>query len=420
MSHFAFAVVPVSEAQPCGPDLEGDAGFETLLTVAEGKLPASFFEFRKNDFDLAAELQPVTSLLKQSRDLRLLVIGAKFAALAGNLAIFCDAILAMTELLQNRWETVHPAGSETAIRHREAHLSSLDDAPTVIIPLQYAMLVTDRRHGALSYRSQLVASKAIAARKGEPVLDEATVRDALLRAEDFDGLKAILQALVKAETALKEIRALFIEKAGHETTPAFEKLLPLLAAIAAFLTGVLKERDPTLVPSAAPEAAEAAAEPADAGSDAPSSAAAISSTAEATAALTSIAAYFAQNEPSSPAAMLVRQARQLVGKSFIEAMVILNPALAEKASIKIGGETPLALTSAQMKVLSEQATAPTGAAPAPEPLAIATRGSADAYMAAVEKYFQKSEPSSPIPMLLRRARSYSGKDFSELMKEMLG
>ncbi len=418
MSHFAFAVAPVSEAQPCGPDLEGDAGFETFMTVAEGKLPASFFEFRKNDFDLAAELLPVTGLLKQSRDLRLLVVAAKFAALAGNLIIFCDAILAMTELLQNRWEQVHPAGSETAIRHREAHLSSLDDAPTVIVPLQYAVLVTDRRHGAVSYRSQLVAGKTIAARKGEAVLDEALVRDALLKAEDFDGLKATLQALVKAEAALKQIRSLFIEHAGHETTPAFEKLLPLLAAIATFLTGVLKERDPALVPSAAPEVAEAGSETADAGSEAPSAAIAITSTGEATAALTAIAAYFNQNEPSNPAAMLVRQARHLVGKSFIEAMVILNPALAEKASIKIGGETPLALTSAQMKALSEQgaAQAPT----APEPPAITTRGSADAYMAAIERYFQKSEPSSPIPMLLRRARSYSGKDFSELMKEMLG
>lgn len=420
MSYFAFALAPVSGEQPCGPDLEGDAGFETLVTVAEGKLPASFFEFKRNDFDLAAELQPVTALLKQSRDLRLLVVAAKFAALAGNISIFCDAILAMTELLQNHWEHVHPAGSETAIRHREAHLSSLDDAPTVIVPLQYAVLVTDRRHGAVSYRSQLVASKAIAARKGEAVLDEGQVREALLKADDFDGIKAVLQLLAAAEAALKQIRALFIEHAGHETTPAFEKLLPLITAIATFLTNVLKERDPSLLPDTAPATAETGAETATIGSDAHPSAIVINATGEASAALTAIAAYFNQNEPSNPAAMLVRQAWQLVGKSFIDAMVILNPALAEKASIKIGGATPLALTSGQMKALSEQAAAPTAVTPPPDPPVIATRGSADAYMAAVESYFQKSEPSSPIPMLLRRARSYSGKDFSELMKDMLG
>ena len=107
------------------------------------------------------------------------------------------------------------------------------------------------------------------------------------------------------------------------------------------------------------------------------------------------------------------------GETGIEAMVILNPAMAEKASIKMGGETPLTLTSAQMKSLSEPAAAPASSAPTDPPV-IATRASADACMAEVERYFQKREPSSPIPMLLRRARSYSGKDFSELMKEMLG
>ena len=58
--------------------------------------------------------------------------------------------------------------------------------------------------------------------------------------------------------------------------------------------------------------------------------------ADAAAALAAAAAYFSRNEPSSPALLLVRQAEQLVGKSFLELIRILVPAHAEQAKVQIG------------------------------------------------------------------------------------
>jgi type VI secretion system protein ImpA len=78
----------------------------------------------------------------------------------------------------------------------------------------------------------------------------------------------------------------------------------------------------------------------------------------------------------------------------------------------------LTLSSAQMKALAQQAssTAAQAEGPAPE---ISERAAAIACMESIETFFLRKEPSSPIPLLLGRARSCSGKDFASLMREML-
>ena len=60
------------------------------------------------------------------------------------------------------------------------------------------------------------------------------------------------------------------------------------------------------------------------------------SLAEARDALAAIADYYSRLEPSSPTLPLVRQAHQLIGKSFIEVMSILVPTQMEKAAFQIG------------------------------------------------------------------------------------
>jgi type VI secretion system protein ImpA len=40
-------------------------------------------------------------------------------------------------------------------------------------------------------------------------------------------------------------------------------------------------------------------------------------------------------------------------------------------------------------------------------------------MEIVEQYYRKQEPSSPIPLLLQRARVFVDRDFSALLKDVL-
>lgn len=425
MGYFDLVDTPLAGAEPCGPDLEGDNEFEAILESVAGKLPASYFDFINPDkaldlkpgFNLKDELAPLLGLLKKTHDLRILVAAARMCILGGDFIGFGDAISAMSRLLSGRWADAHPHATEDGdVSIRESHLSLLTDRATVIFPLQFAPLDVTKRFGAVSFRAQLVASKAISPRAKETVLDEAAIRDALLRSDNFETIKAKCAGLSAIDADLKQIRTAFIENAGYERAPDFGELLKTVTPIREFLQGIIEEREP---PAAAEPAAEEQAPGDDTGPAAPPrGVVALQSMAEAEAALAAIEAYFSGTEPSNPAGLLVRQAQQLIGKSFIETMLIISPALAEKAVIKIGVDVALTITAAQMKALAQQGAKPPAAAAAARPT-IASRGEAIAWMEAVEKHFQRNEPSSPVPLLLARARTYTGKDFAMLMKEML-
>jgi type VI secretion system protein ImpA len=424
MGYFDVIDAPVTEVEPCGADLEGSNEFEFALEGVASRLPRSYFDFinpekqldLKPGFDLKDELAPLLGLLKKTRDIRLLVAAARLCILGGDLAGFADAISAMARLLATAWADVYPRAIDDDYGVRESHLSLLTDRATVLFPLQFVALDVSRRHGPLAYRAQMLALKLVTPRAKEAVLDEATIRDALVNSSTFEELKGKYATFRAIDSDLQAIRSAFIDNAGHEAAPEFGDLIATITPIREFLLGIIGERDPAAVP-----AAETVAEPGTAPEDTAPAVPrvdAFASAAQARAALAAIEAYFSTSEPSNPAALLVRQAQQLVGKSFIEAMLMVSPAMAEQAAIRIGGDKALVISADQMKALAEQGTR----APAQDTVAspaIATRGEALAQMEAVESFFQRNEPSSPIPLLLGRARSYSGRDFAALVKEML-
>src|SRR5207253_4578044 len=78
----------------------------------------------------------------------------------------------------------------------------------------------------------------------------------------------------------------------------------------------------------------------------------LGSIADAKSALAAIADYYAHSEPSSPALPLVRQAHQLIGKSFLEVMTILVPSQVEKAAFQIGTNPVFDLPVSKLSSLS--------------------------------------------------------------------
>lgn len=419
MSRFADIAAPIAEDLPCGPDPDGNPDIETFVAAAESDLPVSFFKFDRSKLDAPTQLDRILVLLQKSRDLRLIVLAAKFSILSGSIAEFSDAVSGMAHLLMERWDDVHPRGAEGDFGLRSAYVSGLDDLPTVILPLQAAPLVNDRRIGAVTYRAQLVASGAVPRREKEEVPDRTAIHEALVRA-GLDGLKAILEPVARIGAALKEITNAFAEHVGFEQVPAFTNLSPLVADIETFLRGVMGDVDPSFALSQTSTGGEA-------GADASETPPALSGfppllgTSDAGEALKAIERYYTHNEPSSPAVLLIRQAQQLIGKSFVEALQSLAPSLMEKATIRIGGDAPFALTMAQLKTLSGQppsATGTNGASP-PQSYAVGTRSDAAILMDAIEKFYRRQEPSSPIPLLLERARLFVDRDFSTLLKDVM-
>ena len=147
----------------------------------------------------------------------------------------------------------------------------------------------------------------------------------------------------------------------------------------------------------------------------------VASAAAAAAALDAVAGFFAKSDPSNPALLLVRQAQQMMGKSFVEMMRILVPAHIDTAAIQIGRERSFDLPIAQMADLLGEAES----LPVPEiehqnfAFKAENRGQALALLDNVAGFFRQAEPSNPVPLLMEKAREMAQRDFISVLREVL-
>lgn len=419
MAIYAGIENEISADAPCGPDPDADSDAQNFLTVAEGQLPASYRGFDRKSFEAKRTLADLRNHLEKSRDLRYLVLAAKYHILSDDLPGFVDAIAATQALLAAQWDHCHPTEAAGGAELRSAFLKSLDDLPTVVLPLQSATLINDKRHGALSMRSILVGDGKLPVREGETAVDASSIKDAFLRFEPLQQLIDLAAHLDAILANLESVRQLFVDKAGHQAAPQFEQLPDLVRAIRAYVGAIVTMREPGL-PSARPADAESrqdSNEPAAAAPVLPA-ASEVASVKEASNALAAILAYYAVKEPSSPARLLLKQAHLLVGKSFVEVMKILAPGLVEKAKIHIGGAMPFALSFAQLSALAVEEAKPADNEAEARLYTVTTRSEASALMRQIEIFYNNIEPSSPIPMLIEKARALVSKDFNALLMEI--
>src|SRR5215471_1957671 len=112
----AALCAPISETDPCGPDLDldGDPDYLNFIAQAEVVLPSSFFSpedgrpFDRTSIDIQAQLETLQRLVARTRDLRLLILQARLHILDRNLTSFARSIAAIALLLERYWDTVHP------------------------------------------------------------------------------------------------------------------------------------------------------------------------------------------------------------------------------------------------------------------------------------------------------------------------
>ncbi len=299
------------------------------------------------------------------------------------------------------------------------------------MPLQYAPLIEASRQGVLSYRDHLVATGAAQPRvvtrlnlQGETEIsaDEKFMApaaiDRLLRDVELEKLVGLYETVRGLAESVAAIRETTKARGGLKATVKLEKLDGVAKGMAEFLRAAVVARDPSLAPAAAGEAGTAepgAAADGDAATAAagPAVPAAFATLAEVDAALASAHGYFLSAEPTSPAVLLIRQARQCLGKNLYEVMQLLAPSAADEARVFVG---PDGAFPVPVRNLADAPTAgdnPSEAEPA------ATRQAAVATIDAVVQHMQKTQPSSPIPYLLERAKALATRDFVSLLNDIL-
>ncbi|MCV0396010.1 MAG: type VI secretion system ImpA family N-terminal domain-containing protein [Rhizobiaceae bacterium] len=441
MRHERF-VEPISESEPCGPDLDelGDEDYLNYVLPAEDRIPPRFYDpntgtlFDRSSLDLRSELKVIDGLLERTRDLRLLSLEARFQAFAGSIVGVCDCINAIAEFVDRFWEDVHPKPLDPEDGVRQNIISAFDDRARIVLPLHYAAIVRDKRHGVITWRHYLIATGETEAREGEQELGVDDVVQAIGNEQNMEAAEQVHAAAVAALRSMARIRGIFQERASYESAPQFGSLQEFLEQ----LRKLIETARPVLAgEEIAADGAEAPAEtmqdepgaPADGSVPAPApvqasvGAVLISSHAEAVAAMAAAEDYFAAYEPSAPALLLVHQARLLVGKPLVEAIQMLMPASAERTRILFQSGLKIQIGMDHLQTLTQDVGNALGAAangPSDRTFETETRAGAAGLLAGVEDFYRQAEPSSPIPMLLAKARGYLNRDFAAILNDLIG
>ena len=425
MLDVASLTQPIDPEDPCGPDLDaaGDTQYLNFFAAAESLLPMSYFEvvnangergrFDPKAIDIAGQFAAAQPLLARTRDLRLTMLLAKFSILNRDLDGFLSCLKATTLLLREQWETVHPRGEDGDYAFRAVTVEAIDVFPTVINPLQFLPLIENRRHGNLNYRAYQIAKGEIPAADADVDLPDLGTIERIIGETDIDTLKAISARCSAVAAEIAGIKSIWHEKLNSGQPVSLDRLAGVANGLAAWLAGLVTARDPTAV-------APSEDEPAQADPQLPIElAGAVASPGQASAALAAAADYFARQEPSNPALLLVRQAQDMVGKSFIEVMRMLMPSHVESAAINIGRDKVFDLPIERM---AEFATTPPSEAESDaQDIVFVAKDRVQALdlLTKVASFFRAAEPSSPIPFLVDRARELAQRDFLSLLKEVL-
>jgi type VI secretion system protein ImpA len=418
----AAASTPPPATDTCGPDLDeaGDSEYLNFFAQVEGVLPSSYFSaedgkpFDPFSVDIGAQLLVADGLLTRSRDIRLQTVRARLLALKRDLAGVAASVGAIAEWLDQAWESVHPIVKDGSANARSTAISSLN-LPTVVFALQYAPLFEARRLGAVTYRAWMIANGEAKPRPGDNEIQAAVITEAI-NAADPAAMEKARKDVALLKTSIDRIQQAFRAHGDsvnlNDLAGLAGKMLALIDPTALVLTNDQVSGDGAELQDHAPETLAALAD------------AAPKSTSDAARALAAIAAYYSQSEPSSPILPLVRQAHQLIGKSFLEVITILMPAHVDKAAFQIGSDQVFELPVGKLSGLSDPA--PAGgadtagqSAPSQPRYQLQSRAQALALLDIVQRYFRHAEPSSPIPMICERARALAQRDFMGVLRDVL-
>ncbi len=312
------------EAAPCGPDLEYENEFLALTQAAAGKPESQFGPAEQPDWLSVRESSQ--SLLDRSRDLRLALYWLRSGVRLqgyGALPIGLELLIGMVSGL---WDQVHPLpdpddGDPYA---RVNALTLLREVEGLIGDLRATKIVQDRAVGEFDGRAVELATGLAQAAGDEESPSKETLSNMLAAA--LERAPELALAAQNAVQRIGELQTLLNDKLGSSTAPDLKPLLLLAKAVASLLPAVESEAESG--------DADAASEGGGAGGRGLSGA--VRSRDEALRAIDMVCTFLERTEPSNPAPLFLRRARQLVNHNFLQLMKELAPTALSDVARSVG------------------------------------------------------------------------------------
>lgn len=320
---------PVSDASPCGEDLEYDPAFIALNTAAQGKPEQQFGDtvIPAEEPEWTRVADQAVALLGRTKDLRLAVLLLRACTRVQGVPGFTLGLQLINGFIETQWPQLHPAldpDDDNDPTMRLNALAAVVDERLALKDLYDARLGSAASVGMLRVRDVAVARNLL---PGAPqaTYSAAQVDGALqqIAAEQPDWALR-LQALNEASL---DFRRLLVAQSGREDALDFTRL----HAVARLLQKVAQEAAPhDANPGLTADGAEGLEErPAAAPHGAVAAAALprgeIASRQDALQTLDRVIAYLERVEPGNPAPLLIERAKKLIGVSFFEIMAELAP-----------------------------------------------------------------------------------------------
>ncbi|MEY4563992.1 MAG: hypothetical protein RLZZ618_3269 [Pseudomonadota bacterium] len=316
-------LAPLSDAAPCGTDLEYDPAFLALEEASRGKAEQQFGDtvIAPEEPDWRVVYEGALALAGRTRDLRLGVLLARSSARLHGLAAFNQALSLIAGLLEHQWDHVFPAldaDDNLDPTMRLNALAPLVDGACGLADLRAAQVISGR--AALTVRQIELSTGKADARSDETVPTPEGVLDALKAGAAQDA--NLLATLKFTGTELARIDAVLTDKVGN----AGPDLKPL-QMLARWLTNAATQVESQDAEAAADAAADAGGSDTDgaATGSAVSRPGSIRNRDDVVRTLDKVCEWIEKNEPTNPAPLLIRRAQRLMTKSFIDIIRDLAP-----------------------------------------------------------------------------------------------
>ena len=301
---------------PCGEDLEYDNDFLELTQAVAGKPGSQFAEPQPPDWLAVRGLSE--TLLDRTRDLRIAVMWGRAMLHVEGAISLPETLRLVHGLLDRHWDTLHPVPDDGDAYARVNVLTDMCSTAGLLGDLRAALVIGNRAIGELSGRDIAIALGQFEAREDESPPGKDQIEE-MLRSAVADE-PALGTLATKSLDVLERLGALMGDRVGSGDSPDLAPLVDAIAGIG------------SLMPIPAVESAtdDAGFADADAAADTDSGASptrrgsahglgdTIDTRADALRAIDMVCEFLERTEPTNPAQILLRRARRLVNKNFLE------------------------------------------------------------------------------------------------------
>jgi type VI secretion system protein ImpA len=313
----------VTDASPCGPDLEYDPQFVALETAARGKPEQQIGDTitPAEQPDWGAVRQQAEALLTRSKDLRVAVLLIRAMVRTDNLSGLRDGLKLLHGLLERYWDHVHPVpdpNDPDDLIFRMNALAPLGDVDAMLLDVRSALVVVSGPHGRVSVRDILVAAGRLPPSKGETVLSQPQITSAIAAAAQQN--REVIDAARACVDSVNAIYSLLSDKVGSDRATDLRPLTSMLKVVVQVCNSATGQFEEATREAGAESGGGAAST-----GDLPAVVGQIRTSEDAMRALDSVCRFYEHTEPGNPAPLLIRRAQRLINKSFVEIIQDLAP-----------------------------------------------------------------------------------------------